>query len=184
MSFRKIQASTFSPILSIFILFSMLTLFSPAAAQVCRDSVTVVFGDTLSGIADRCNTYVDDLMEANPQLASPHRLQVGMTLKMPEPDGVETEDLRSKEKSDPYQVQPEEGGNGRNRSDLIEVRGMLTREGVECQAMRGEDGELYTFSGIGNGYGPGDCVTVVGKAAQISFCQQGTTLDVKRIEKR
>lgn len=64
--------------------------------------------------------------------------------------------------------------------DAIRVTGVLTNEGVECQAMRGDDGRLYTFPRIG-GYRAGDFVEVRGTLAEFSFCQQGTTIDVTRI---
>jgi LysM repeat protein len=63
---------------------------------------------------------------------------------------------------------------------FVRVRGVLTGEGVECQAMRGDDGRLYTFSRI-RGYGPGDYVEVRGTIAEFSFCMQGTTINVQDI---
>jgi hypothetical protein len=62
------------------------------------------------------------------------------------------------------------------------LRGRLTGEGVECQAMRGPDGRLYTL--VGN---PGDAPTaggeicVCGRVAELSSCMQGTTVVVTRM---
>lgn len=65
----------------------------------------------------------------------------------------------------------------------VTVTGTLTREGAECQAMRGDDGRLYTLSERRfEGFRPGDRVRVQGRIAEVSFCQQGTTIDVTRIE--
>lgn len=64
---------------------------------------------------------------------------------------------------------------------MIRVEGELTDEGVECQALRGEDGELYTLTGDLGGFETGDRVWVEGEVAQMSFCMQGTTIVVKEI---
>lgn len=66
------------------------------------------------------------------------------------------------------------------KSPLI-VIGTLTDEGAECQALRGDDGRLYTLTGDLGGYSTGDRVRVRGRIAEISFCQQGATIDVRQI---
>ncbi len=63
------------------------------------------------------------------------------------------------------------------------VRGVLTAEGVECPALRGDDGILYTLAGKTEGFEIGDRVRVEGTVAEMSICQQGTTIDVKKIQK-
>lgn len=65
----------------------------------------------------------------------------------------------------------------------VVVRGALTGEGVECQALRGDDGKLYTLAGKTTGFKAGDKVRVLGTVAEVSTCQQGTTLDVRKIQK-
>jgi hypothetical protein len=74
------------------------------------------------------------------------------------------------------------GGNGGNAGQMINVRGTLTDEGVECQALRGDDGELYTLTGDLSGFEDGDRVKVRGTVAEISICQQGTTIEVQSIK--
>lgn len=64
----------------------------------------------------------------------------------------------------------------------IEVTGTLTDEGVECQALRGDDETLYTLTGDLGGFGVGDRVRVRGERAQMSFCMQGVTIAVESIE--
>ena len=61
------------------------------------------------------------------------------------------------------------------------VSGTLTREGVECPAMRGDNGRLYTLAGGTGRFQPGDHVRVRGTLAQVSTCQQGTTIRVQSI---
>ena len=63
----------------------------------------------------------------------------------------------------------------------VTVTGTLTDEGVECQALRGDDGHLYTLAGDLSGFSTGDRVRVKGRVAEVSICQQGTTIEVRRI---
>lgn len=59
------------------------------------------------------------------------------------------------------------------------VKGKLTDEGVECQALRSKgDNKLYTLVGDLGGFSVHDEVVVCGYVAEISFCQQGTTINV------
>lgn len=69
-----------------------------------------------------------------------------------------------------------------NAGQMINVRGTLTDEGVECQALRGDDGELYTLTGDLSGFEEGDRVRVRGTVAEVSICQQGTTIEVQSIK--
>jgi hypothetical protein len=70
--------------------------------------------------------------------------------------------------------QPPQTGN-------FTITGTLTREGVECPAMRGDNGRLYTLTGNTGRFPPGTHVRVTGTVAQISYCQQGTTINVRTI---
>lgn len=65
----------------------------------------------------------------------------------------------------------------------LTVRGKLTDEGVECPALRGDDGKLYTLLGDLKGHRPGDTVCVRARVAEISYCMQGTTLSVEHIDR-
>jgi LysM repeat protein len=80
--------NTFSTIIKLFIMVAvMATLLSfagPAAAQDdCGDTVTVVRGDTLRKIADRCDTTVDAIMRANPQIKDRNLIYPGQVFVMP-----------------------------------------------------------------------------------------------------
>jgi LysM repeat protein len=56
---------------------------APAAAGQCGDSVTVVSGDTLRKIADRCGTTVSALRRANPQIGLGNLIYPGQILQLP-----------------------------------------------------------------------------------------------------
>ncbi|MDX1656998.1 MAG: DUF5818 domain-containing protein, partial [Candidatus Competibacteraceae bacterium] len=237
----------------------------PTLAQSpCGDQVTVVAGDTLSRIANRCNIALEALLAANPWIDNPDRIDIGMTLAVPggepSPAPRTVRDVDISPESGPAgstvtltasgfpPSTPVEIGVGRHRSEyriiegmttdargrletqarlpdhaergerwvfvvlpvgqgretvsevftvgsnrpgrsvgelmgIKEVRGVLTDEGVECQALRGDDGRLYTLGGDLEGFGVGDRVRVTGQVAQASFCMQGTTLGVRTIEK-
>ncbi len=61
------------------------------------------------------------------------------------------------------------------------LRLRVTDEGVECPALRGADGALYTLAGKTPGLRPGEEVCVCGRFVEISTCQQGKTLVARRI---
>jgi endonuclease YncB( thermonuclease family) len=70
---------------------------------------------------------------------------------------------------------------GRPRSrpgKKICVRGRLTGEGIECQALRGDDGKLYTLLGPKLTVKTGAPVCACGTLARFSTCMQGTTIVV------
>jgi len=69
-------------------------------------------------------------------------------------------------------------------SKSITVVGTLTDEGVECQAMReNKTNKLYTLVPREKlvDFKNGDHVKVEGTIAEISFCQQGTTINISSI---
>ena len=64
----------------------------------------------------------------------------------------------------------------------VTLSGRMSDEGVECTAMRGDTGELYTLSGMDDFPEPGTQVIVQGTLAEMSICQQGLTIAVESIE--
>lgn len=58
------------------------------------------------------------------------------------------------------------------------LRGRLTGEGVECQALRGDDGKLYTLLGPRIAARTGAPVCACGTLVRWSTCMQGTTIAV------
>ena len=58
------------------------------------------------------------------------------------------------------------------------IEGVLTAEGIECPAMRADDGTLFTLTGDLRGFGPRDRVCVVPEVVDMTYCLQGTTIHV------
>jgi LysM repeat protein len=116
-------------------------------------------GDTLASIARRYGISLRSLIAAN-QLVNPNRIRIGIVLTLPGRGG---------------------GNDGGDRgARTLTLRGEITTEGVECLAMRDDRGRLYTLTGRVRNLEPGDYVEVRGVRAEVSFCQQGRTIDVAR----
>jgi len=65
----------------------------------------------------------------------------------------------------------------------LTITGTVTKEGVECPAVRGDDGKLYTVVGEGREkLEPGVRVKITGTVAQMSMCMQGTTISADKVE--
>lgn len=78
-------------------------------------------------------------------------------------------------------VAPGAAGDAVLPDEATLVEGELTAEGVECQALRADDGTLYTLVGDLGEFSTGDDVRVIGVEPAMSICMQGTTLEVLRI---
>lgn len=68
-----------------------------------------------------------------------------------------------------------------NEGGRVTVTGRLTSEGVECQALRGDDGQLYTLLGDLGRLSVDTRVRVIGERVELSICQQGITIRVRSI---
>ena len=65
----------------------------------------------------------------------------------------------------------------------ITITGIVTNEGVECPAVRADDGKLYTITGPGREtLRPGMRVRISGTVAEVSTCMQGITIAATSIE--
>lgn len=81
-------------------------------------------------------------------------------------------------------TEPPESPGQRTTSGEVVVTGTLTDEGVECPALRGDDGQLYTLTGAAlDGIETGDRLRVRGSVAELSYCMQGRTIDVGAVER-
>ena len=69
----------------------------------------------------------------------------------------------------------------RSGSGRVTIVGRLTSEGVECQALRGDDGQLYTLLGDLGTLSVDARVRVSGERLEFSTCQQGITIRVQGI---
>lgn len=67
---------------------------------------------------------------------------------------------------------------------MIVISGVVTDEGAECRAMRGDDGELYTFRNLPDEIAVGDRIEVRGERMLDSPCQQGVTLEPVTIRRQ
>lgn len=65
----------------------------------------------------------------------------------------------------------------------VTITGIATSEGVECPAVRGDDGKLYTIVGKDiEKLEPGVRVKITGVVVEMSTCMQGTTIKASSIE--
>jgi hypothetical protein len=108
-----------------------------------------------------------------------HVLMITIFLAAGSISGCGDDPLRTGIRTDDTRPAPPDGGL--DERDL-QVVGTLTGEGVECVALRTDGGDLYTLIGDLRDFVPGDRVRVTGSPVEVSFCQQGTTLEVTLIE--
>lgn len=66
--------------------------------------------------------------------------------------------------------------------EQVQVRGILTEESSECQALRSEDGELYALTGDLGEVRSGDLVEVRGSIGDDADCDGGIVLRVASLE--
>lgn len=184
---------------------------APAQAQsACVGAVTVARGDTLSGIARRCDVKVDALVEANTDIHDRHRISVGMTVVIPNPDAQQASgyvtgpgdtlasiarELRLPSSSLMHANPQLDGGRlppglvlrlpGEWADSFDAGEGPIATSGVittvECPAVRGSDGRLYALAGAVTGFHPGDRVEIEGERAEASWCIPGATIEIGQI---
>ena len=68
-----------------------------------------------------------------------------------------------------------------DQDGMVTIIGRLTNEGVECQALRGDNGQLYTLLGDFRALPVDTRVCVSGRQVEFSSCQQGITIRVQSI---
>ncbi len=67
------------------------------------------------------------------------------------------------------------------QSGRLTVTGTLVGGGVECPLLRADDGRLYSLAGDTGAFSRGERVRVEGRLAEVSICQQGATIQIRRI---
>ena len=72
------------------------------------------------------------------------------------------------------------GVDNPSTAKTIKVQGQLT-SGVECPAMKADNGTTYTLLGDLKGFKLGDRVIIEGRPVEVSTCMQGTTLQIVQI---
>ncbi|WP_209425043.1 LysM peptidoglycan-binding domain-containing protein [Pararhodobacter sp. SW119] len=149
----------------------------PAATGPCGSAVAVRPGETLRWIAMRCRTTVAALLRANPQITNPNVIRAGQVIRMPGALAGQPPRL------DPPGVPPSQPSVPPFVPVDLRVTGTVTREGVSCPALRGDDGRLYTLAGIFEPLRPGERVDVIGREARSSICMQGTTIQVRQLNR-
>ncbi|HET7706315.1 MAG TPA: DUF5818 domain-containing protein [Thermoanaerobaculia bacterium] len=83
----------------------------------------------------------------------------------------------------PPAPEPPAAGTAENAESAMIITGTVTDEGVECPAVRTADGKLYTIATADREkLRPGTRVRITGEIAQMSICQQGTTLSAEKVE--
>ena len=82
---------------------------------------------------------------------------------------------------EPWRWRETQAGLRKAASKRICVRGRLTDEGVECQALRGADGKLYTLGKPKVSAKTGAAVCACGGVVAASICMQGVTIAVTRM---
>lgn len=143
----------------------------PAGTTGCGGGVAIRPGDTLARIASRCGTTMAALLRANPQITNPNVIHVGQVVRMP---GAGSGQQPPRIVPSPPTVPPFIPAD-------LRITGTVTREGISCPALRGDDGRVYTLVGVFDPLSPGERVQVVGREAQSATCRQGTTIHVRQL---
>ncbi len=73
--------------------------------------------------------------------------------------------------------------NAEAKVQTMTITGTVTNEGIECPAVRGDDGKLYTVVGKDREkLTAGVRVRITGTIAETSICMQGITINATKIE--
>jgi hypothetical protein len=65
--------------------------------------------------------------------------------------------------------------------ERVSVTGEILRSTATCPRLAADNGRIYTLTGDLEDFAPGDRVRVTGEIAEVSICQQGRTITVRRI---
>ncbi|MEL7468017.1 MAG: LysM peptidoglycan-binding domain-containing protein [Pseudomonadota bacterium] len=135
-----------------------------SAVERCEARYTVQSGDTLSRIAQRCGTSVQDIISANSKIKNATQIRVGWDLKMPGTPVATAAKVQV--------VSP----------DPQELRGQISN-GRWCAQLVANDGTIYGLVGRGGIFRSGAKVTVRGHTVDDAQCNTDQTFVVTELEK-
>lgn len=115
----------------------------------------------------------DDRGRVRTRVEVPEWLRPGTTYFV----AIESANRKTRAVSEPFRVTRRIEDDG----ERIEVTGVL-RDGPECPILRTDDREVYSLVGDLQDFDTGDYVRIVGRTVEVSICQRGTTIQVRRIE--
>jgi len=116
----------------------------------------------------------DDRGRVRTRVEVPEWLRPGTTYFV----AVESANRKTRALSDPFRVTRRIDDDGGER---IDVTGVL-RDGPECPILRADEGGFYSLVGDLQDFDTGDHVRIVGRTVEVSICQRGITVQVRRIE--
>ena len=169
-----------------------------AAASVQRQTISI---DPASGPADSEITITGrgfepgtrvrlligrrpDNLEVTERLRADARGRVSAAIELPEwarPGREIYFALQARDGGERVVAEPFRVARRQDQPERLSLTGTITNRGVECPVMRGDNGRTYSLTGNLQGYRAGDRVLVEGRVAEASICQQGTTIEIRRI---
>lgn len=167
-----------------------------AAPVPAAGRYTVEPGDSMARIASRLGLPLPALLAANENV-DPRTLQPGQELALPSDvpaaaDGEETDPSGepagdagertsggSAENTVAAAPAPEEITEPEPQRMVLEGR---IRKGGECPVLRTPDGLIFSLVSQTYGFTPGDYVAIEGEPVEMSFCMEGQTVRVTRMQ--
>lgn len=149
----------------------LFALTAPAHAAGCDGEYEVRPGDNLSRIAAQCDTSVEALMEANPQITSPARISVGWNLTVPAASGGDEGDTAQDEgisTQDAVVALVEDDGP-------VNLQGWIIN-GRRCALLTTPDGQEYGVVSPELSFVSGRAVSVEGRMIDDPTCSGPRTL--------
>jgi len=136
-------------------------------------SVRVLAGRSAYNLKPYGRARADDRGRVRTRVEVPEWVRPGRTYFV----AVESVNRRIRAVSEPFRVTRRIEDD---RDERIDVTGTL-RDGPECPILRSDDGDVYSLVGDLQDFDAGDHVRIVGRTVEVSICQRGTTIEVRRI---
>ncbi len=136
-------------------------------------SVRILAGRNPNNLKPYDRARTDDRGRVRTSVEVPEWVRPGSTYVV----AVESMNRRTRAISEPFRVTR---GGGDDGGERVDVTGVL-RDGPECPILRSDDGDVYSLVGDLEEFDTGDHVRIVGRTVEVSICQRGTTVEVRRI---